>query len=42
MMYCSEMWVAGNRNNQILWEETRDYVPAVLKLYKQFRSEDAM
>ncbi len=38
----AEMWIAGNRNNNILWKETRDYVPAVLKLYEQFRSEGAL
>ena len=38
----AEMWIAANRNNKILWKETRDYVPAVLKLYEQFRSEGAM
>lgn len=38
----AEMWIAGNRNNQILWEETRTYVPAVLELYHKFRSEGTM
>ncbi len=38
----AEMWIASNRNNNILWAETRDYVPAVLKLYKEFRSETVM
>jgi len=38
----AEMWIASNRDNQILWKETRNYVPAVMKLYKQFRSEGAM
>ncbi len=38
----AEMWIAGNRNNQILWEETRSYVPAVLELYHKFRSEGTM
>ena len=38
----AEMWIAGNRNNQILWKETRAYVPAVLKLYEQYRAEGAM
>jgi len=38
----AEMWIAGNRNNTILWEETRTYVPAVLKLYHKFRSEGTL
>lgn len=38
----AEMWIAGNRNNQILWEETRSYIPAVLELYHKFRSEGTM
>ncbi len=38
----AEMWIANNRNNNILWKETRDYVPAVMKLYEQFRSEGAL
>ena len=35
----AEMWIANNRNNTILWEETRSYVPAVLELYHKFRTE---
>ena len=35
----AEMWIAANRNNTILWKETRSYVPAVLELYQKFRSE---
>ena len=38
----AEMWIASNRNNKILWKETQKYVPAVLKLYEQYRSEGAM
>ncbi len=38
----AEMWIAGNRNDQILWEETRRYVPAVLELYDKFRQQNAM
>lgn len=32
------MWIANNRDDAILWEETRNYIPAVLKLYEHFRS----
>ncbi len=38
----AEMWLAANRNNKILYAETRAYVPAVMKLYKEFRLEDRM
>jgi soluble lytic murein transglycosylase len=38
----AEMWIAANRNNTILWEETRSYVPAVLELYHKFRSEGTL
>ena len=38
----AEMWIAQNRDNRILWEETRNYVPAVLELYEEFRSEGTM
>jgi len=38
----AELWLASDRNNNILWAETRDYVPAVLKLYYEFRTEDAL
>lgn len=32
------LWLASGRNDQILWEETRGYVPAVLKLYEKFQN----
>ena len=38
----AEMWLESNRNNSILFAETRDYVPAVLKLYAQFQSMATM
>jgi len=38
----AELWLASDRNNKILWAETRDYVPAVLKLYYEFRTEDSL
>ena len=31
------MWLASGRDDAILWEETRGYVPAVLKLYEKFQ-----
>jgi soluble lytic murein transglycosylase-like protein len=31
------MWLASGKDNRVLWEETRGYVPAVLKLYEQFQ-----
>jgi len=30
-------WLANNKADGILWAETQDYIPAVKKLYKQFR-----
>jgi soluble lytic murein transglycosylase-like protein len=32
------MWLASGRNDQVLFEETRTYVPAVLKLYDTFKN----
>ena len=32
-----ELWLANNRNNKVLWEETQNYIPAVLKYYDEFR-----
>ncbi|MBD3384957.1 transglycosylase SLT domain-containing protein [candidate division KSB1 bacterium] len=40
--YRAEMWIESNKNYNILFAETRDYVPAVLELYQQFRSEQVM
>ncbi len=34
-------WLANNKADGILWAETRDYIPAVKKLYKKF-SESAL
>ncbi len=31
------MWLASNKADGILWEETQHYVPAVMKLYKEFK-----
>jgi len=36
------LWLASNRNDSTLFKETRSYVPAVNKLYDQFRSEGMM
>ena len=36
------LWLASNRNDSTLFEETRSYVPAVNKLYNQFRREGVM
>ena len=38
----AQLWLASNRNNNILWKETRGYVPAILKLYAEFQTEGAM
>jgi soluble lytic murein transglycosylase-like protein len=31
------LWLANGKDDRVLWEETRGYVPAVLKLYEQFQ-----
>ncbi|MBN1541763.1 transglycosylase SLT domain-containing protein [candidate division KSB1 bacterium] len=38
----AEMWLESNRNNNILYAETRNYVPAVLKLYAEYQSMDTL
>ncbi len=38
----AEMWIESNRNNNILFAETRDYVPAILKLYAEFQNLEVM
>lgn len=35
----ARMWLSRNKADGILWAETRDYIPNVLKLYDEFRSE---
>lgn len=34
----AEMWLAQNRAKGVLYSETQSYVPAVLSLYEQFRT----
>ncbi len=34
----AKKWLASGRNDEVLYEETRDYIPAVLKLYDTFRN----
>lgn len=36
------LWIANNRNYAFLWEETRGYVPAVLKLYDKFKNQGVL
>jgi len=38
----AEIWIASNRDQTTLVSETRNYVPAILKLYDQFRTERVM
>jgi len=38
----AEIWLASNRDQNTLVAETRNYVPAILKLYDQFRTERVM
>lgn len=30
------LWLKKGKDNSVLWEETRDYVPAVLQLYEEY------
>jgi len=32
------MWLASGRDNEVLYEETRGYIPAILKLYDTYRN----
>lgn len=38
----AEMWLASNRNDKILYRETRGYIPAVLRLYDQFKNSEGV
>jgi soluble lytic murein transglycosylase-like protein len=38
----AEMWIAANRNNRVLFAETRNYIPAIMKLYQEFQSEEQL
>lgn len=33
-----EMWLARNKASGILWPETRDYVPYILKIYSDYKA----
>jgi len=33
------LWLANKKDYNLLWEETRGYVPAVLKLYDKFKNQ---
>ena len=32
------MWIKNDRNDDILWDETRKYIPSILKLYEQYQN----
>ena len=36
------LWLANNRDYSYLWEETREYIPAVLKLYEQYKNQKVL
>jgi soluble lytic murein transglycosylase len=38
----ASLWVKNNRDDELLWEETRGYIPAVLKLYEKFQKENGV
>lgn len=36
------LWIANNRDYSILWEETRGYIPAVLKFYEEYKNQGVL
>jgi len=34
----AELWIANNKDYSYLWDETRQYIPAVLKLYEHYKN----
>ncbi|MDZ7724092.1 MAG: lytic transglycosylase domain-containing protein [candidate division KSB1 bacterium] len=38
----AEMWIDGNKDYNILWKETREYVPAVMRLYDRFKVQETL
>ena len=38
----AEMWIDGNKDYNILWKETRDYIPAVMELYDRFNLQETL
>ena len=32
------MWISSGKDMNVLWEETRGYIPAILSLYREYRS----
>ena len=34
----AERWLASGRNDEVLFEETRGYIPAILKLYDTYKN----
>lgn len=38
----AEMWIDSNKDYNILWKETREYVPAVMKLYDRFKLQETL
>ena len=36
------LWIKNDRKDDILWEETRGYIPAVLKLYEKFQQQNGI
>lgn len=34
----AELWIANNKDYSYLWDETRQYIPAILKLYEHYKN----
>lgn len=36
------MWISSGKDDNILWEETRGYIPAIISLYEKYRNDGAV
>lgn len=36
------MWISSGKDNSILWEETRGYIPAIMSLYEKYRASGSV
>jgi len=35
----ASVWLASGKDDELLWKETREYIPAVLKLYDHYLAQ---
>ena len=38
----AEMWIDSKKDYNILWKETREYIPAVMELYDRFKVQETL